>query len=40
MTTEPDGYADLERQPPQDTTAEQAVLGAMMLSPAVIDRAV
>ena len=27
---------DMERQPPQDTTAEQAVLGAMMLSQSVI----
>lgn len=35
MTTPPD---DLERQPPNDTDAEQAVLGAMMLSASVIDR--
>jgi replicative DNA helicase len=35
MTTD---AADFERQPPHNTEAEQAVLGAMMLSAAVIDR--
>lgn len=35
--TIPDDYAPLERQPPNDTAAEQAVLGAMLLSPTVID---
>jgi replicative DNA helicase len=30
--------ADSERQPPNDLEAEQAVLGAMMLSTSVIDR--
>lgn len=34
MTTPPDDY---ERQPPQDINAEQAVLGAMMLTTSVID---
>lgn len=38
MTTPPNDYADFERQPPQDTNAEQAVLGAMMLNSDVIDR--
>ena len=37
MTTPPDDYADFERQPPNDTNSEQAVLGAMMLKPSVID---
>jgi len=37
-STPPDDYADFERQPPNDTNAEQAVLGAMMLSTSVIDR--
>jgi replicative DNA helicase len=37
MTTEQDDSAGFERQPPNDTTAEQAVLGAMMLKTSVID---
>lgn len=37
MNAPPDDYADFERQPPQDTAAEQAVLGAMMLKTSEID---
>jgi replicative DNA helicase len=37
VTLPPDDDASFERQPPNDTTAEQAVLGAMMLSVSVID---
>lgn len=32
------GFGDIERQPPQDIAAEQAVLGAMLLKASVIDR--
>lgn len=37
-TVPPDDYSDFQRQPPNDTDAEQAVLGAMMLTASVIDR--
>lgn len=36
--TDPYDDESLERTPPQDVNAEQAVLGAMMLNPGIIDR--
>jgi replicative DNA helicase len=37
VITPPDDYADFQRQPPHDTDAEQAVLGAMLTTTSVID---